>query len=81
MPHPHGEPPPFDEGDRIELVSMTNDPDPIPAGSRGTVVLTPGWFQDAWQVTVSWDNGRALNLVVPPDKAVKIELTPAPRLF
>lgn len=72
MQHPRGEEPPFDEGDRIELVSMTNDPDPIPAGSKGTVAMKPGWFQNAWQVTVEWDSGRALSLVVPPDVAVKL---------
>lgn len=76
MQHPKGEEPPFAEGDRIRLVSMTNDPDPIEAGAAGTVELPPGWFQDAWQIIVKWDNGRTLSLVVPPDVAEKIEPVP-----
>ena len=41
-------------GDRVRLVSMTDDPDPIPAGTTGTVVgVYPhqGWMQ----VDVDWD--------------------------
>ena len=75
MQHPKGEEPPFAKGDRIRLVSMTNDPDPIEPGAEGTVELPPGRFQDAWQVVVKWDNGRSLSLVVPPDVAEKIEPT------
>jgi Domain of unknown function (DUF4314) len=78
MAHPRGEPPPCEEGDRIKLVSMINDPDPIEPGATGTVMMRPGWFQDAWQVTVDWDNGRALNLVVPPDVFEKLEPAPTP---
>jgi Domain of unknown function (DUF4314) len=76
MQHPRGEDPPFEEGDLIKLVSMTNDPDPIEPGATGKVIMRPIWFQDAWQVTVEWHNGRALCLVVPPDVAEKIEPEP-----
>ena len=59
--------PPCKAGDRIELISMPNDPAPIPAGTRGTVVLAPTWFQNNWQLVVEWDIKRSLSLCVPPD--------------
>ena len=58
-------------GDRTRLVSMPMDPDPIPVGSHGTVldVSHHGVRRDAWtQIEVSWENGRMLMLVSPPDK-------------
>jgi hypothetical protein len=58
-------------GDRIRLVAMPDDPDPVPAGTTGTVrsVRTCGSGRDAWlQVDVDWDNGRKLMLSVPPDQ-------------
>lgn len=57
-------------GDRIRLVSMADDPDPIPVGQTGTVkeVYPQGSGKDAWvQIDVDWDNGRSLMLVSPPD--------------
>ncbi len=54
-------------GDRIELVAMNDDPDPIPAGTRGTVQHVnqlSGWSQ----FDVQWDNGRTLMLVTPEDR-------------
>lgn len=59
-------------GDRIELVSMPNDPDPIPFGTRGTVTWNGGWVRgitarDYEQISVKWDNGRTLGLCIPPD--------------
>ena len=54
-------------GDRIRLVAMLDDPDPIPPGTTGTVVSVR--TQGTWaQVDVKWDNGRTLMLVVPPDE-------------
>ena len=53
-------------GERIRLISMPEDPDPIPAGSLGTVrAIHPhhGWTQ----VEVDWDNGRRLMLSLPDD--------------
>lgn len=58
-------------GDRIRLVAMPDDPDPIPSGATGTVtsVAKHGSGRDAWvQVDVDWDNGRKLMLAVPPDQ-------------
>jgi hypothetical protein len=45
---------------------MPEDPDPIPAGSLGTVcAIHPhhGWTQ----IEVDWDNGRQLMLSLPDD--------------
>jgi len=45
---------------------MPEDPDPIPAGSLGTVLsIHPhhGWTQ----IEVDWDNGRRLMLSLPDD--------------
>ena len=54
-------------GDRIRLVHMVDDPDPIPAGTMGTV--TEIHIHSDWtQIEVSWDNDRMLMLASPPDK-------------
>lgn len=57
-------------GDRIELIQMGDDPNPIEPGARGTVTnvvdtsfLRPG----SVQVWIDWDNGRALSLAHPED--------------
>ena len=59
------------KGDRIRLLAMSDDPDPIPVGQLGTVVSVSrhGGGKDAWhQIDVAWDNGRTLMLVSPPDR-------------
>jgi len=62
-------------GDRIRLISMTDDPVPIPAGALGTI--TGVYPQRGWtQVDVNWDSGRSLMLTIPPDR---IELVPSER--
>ncbi|QDT10702.1 DUF4314 domain-containing protein [Planctomycetes bacterium K23_9] len=54
-------------GDRVRLLSMTDDPDPISAGTTGTVAgVYP--LSDWTQVDVDWDNGRSLMLSIPPDQ-------------
>lgn len=58
-------------GDRIRLLEMNDDPSPIPVGQKGTVVgiHRVGEKPDAWlQIDVSWDCGRTLMLVSPPDR-------------
>lgn len=58
------------KGDRIELVYMGEDPDPIPVGTRGTVQLVnPLRFRDGaeTQYLIKWDNGRSLSCITPPD--------------
>jgi hypothetical protein len=68
------------KGDRIRLVAMYDDPDPIPVGQVGTVVGVSrhGDGIDAWhQVDVAWDNGRTLMLVSPPDQFEIVHGDPA----
>lgn len=67
-------------GDRIELIAMPEEPNPIEPGTTGTVtnvvdtsMLRPG----SHQIWVEWDCGedeipRSLALVVPPDRFRKI---------
>lgn len=50
-------------GSRIELVSMKDDPDAIPSGTRGTVTGGNGA-----QMYVDWDNGRTLMLIPGVDQ-------------
>lgn len=61
------------KGDRIELVNMSDDPNPIPVGTKGTIErVNPVEFgkNDKFtQVVVKWDNGRTLMLCIPPDEA------------
>ena len=72
------------KGDRIRLLSMPDDPDPIAVGSTGTVTfVTTGPLA---QVGVAWDNGRSLNLIpgtdafdVIEDAAPAEEAVPIPR--
>ena len=48
-------------GDRIKLISMASDPDPIPVGSTGTVLaVTEGLLA---QIQVKWDCHRSLSLI------------------
>ena len=53
-------------GDRIRLVAMNDDPDPIPHGTLGTVTAIHN-HHDWVQVEVDWDNGRRLMLSLPDD--------------
>jgi hypothetical protein len=53
-------------GDRIRLLSMPDDPDPLPIGATGTVVtITEGPMA---QVCVDWDSGRSLMLIPGVDQ-------------
>ncbi|TWU39345.1 DUF4314 domain-containing protein [Novipirellula artificiosorum] len=62
-------------GDRVRLLSMADDPDPIPAGSTGTVVgVYP--HGDWTQVDVDWDCGRSLMLSMPPDQVEIVSTKP-----
>ena len=54
-------------GDRIRLIAMTDDPDPIATGELGTVVAVYS-HRDWTQVDVDWDCGRSLMLSIPPDR-------------
>lgn len=48
-------------GDRVRLIHMPSDPDPINPGATGTVVAVVGG--DFPQVQVDWDDGRSLALL------------------
>lgn len=59
-------------GDKIKLLKMVDDPDPIPVGSVG-VVTGVVQFGGEIQIQVEWiDVDRRLNLICPPDLFVKI---------
>jgi hypothetical protein len=63
--------------DRIRLVSMPNDPDPIPVGSLGTV-RSVHQHGDWSQVDVAWDNGRQLMLCLPGDVVAVVSKAKSP---
>ena len=52
------------EGMRIKLISMDDDPNPIPAGMKGTIILV----DDMGVIHVNWDNGRRLGVVPGADE-------------
>lgn len=53
--------PPVQPGDRIRLILMVDDPDPLPEGSEGIVTrVTTGSYA---QVDAAWDSGRSLALL------------------
>jgi hypothetical protein len=59
---------PFKVGDRFVLVSMTSDPDPVPAGTTGLITAIGMEWPDGTRVVwVEWDADRSLNLVWPLD--------------
>ena len=58
-------------GDRVRLISMPEDPDPIPVGMEGTVLHVHD-HGDWTQVEVAWDNGRKLMLTLPEDEVTVI---------
>ena len=53
----------YPKGSRIRLIEMADDPQPIPPGTTGTVVAV----DDAGQLVMNWDNGRALSLLPGTD--------------
>jgi hypothetical protein len=58
------------KGDRVRLVFMPNDPEPVEIGTEGTVLAVAHlpWGQDMRsQVAIAWDNGRTLSCICPPD--------------
>lgn len=50
-------------GTKIRLISMPDDPDPIPSGTCGVVI--GGSAEQLW---VDWEIRRSLNLIVGVDK-------------
>lgn len=63
----------YRRGQRIRLLSMGEDPEPISVGSTGTIekaryfdwpMANPGF----WRLDVRWDNRRYLAVIIPPDR-------------
>jgi hypothetical protein len=54
------------EGMRIRMVSMIDDPNPIPKDVEGTIDL----IDDSGTIHVSWDNGRRLGVIPGVDKYI-----------
>ena len=64
----------FKIGQRIEMIQMGNDPNPIPTGTKGTITgFGPTPVKGETQVNVKWDNGRSLSILYPEDKFKIIE--------
>ena len=61
----------YQAGDRIELIRMDNDPNPIAPGTRGVIDFV-NVMHDMTQIGVQWANGRKLMLVLPDDIIKKI---------
>jgi hypothetical protein len=55
-------------GDRIKLLEMPNDPDPIPAGTCGVITGINPIGAGEFQIIVKWEIGRSLMLILPHDK-------------
>ncbi|MCR4888536.1 MAG: DUF4314 domain-containing protein [Ruminococcus sp.] len=53
----------YPEGTRIQLDSDMNDPQPVLAGTKGTIIA----IDDMAQAVMKWDNGRSLSLVLGHD--------------
>lgn len=63
-------------GDRVRLIFMPNDPNPIPPNTEGTVTYInhmPHGMDFRVQIGVAWDNGRSLSCICPPDHVEIIE--------
>lgn len=58
----------YPPGTRLELITMGDDPRPIPPGSRGTV----DYVDDIGTIHMSWDSGRSLGLVPGEDNFRKL---------
>jgi len=57
----------YKPGTRIELISM-EDAFSVPPGTQGTV----DYVDDAGNIHMLWDNGRALSLIEEVDKFKRI---------
>lgn len=58
----------YPAGTRVELDRMGDDPDPVPNGTKGTVVTV----DDIGTVHVNFDNGRSLGICPDVDSFHKI---------
>lgn len=60
--------------DRIRLIEMGPDPDPVPPGTTGTIIDIVE-IDGKKHLTMEWDINRSLNVVIPPDKIEVIGAT------
>lgn len=58
----------FPKGTRVQLDRMGNDPNPVPAGTKGSVVAV----DDIGTIHVNFDNGRLLGICSEVDSFHKI---------
>jgi hypothetical protein len=62
------------KGDKIILVRMNDDPDPIPPGTKG-VIENVHTVNESGKVTtiitVDWEIRRSLNVILPIDEIKK----------
>ncbi len=58
----------YPPGTRLEVQDMPDDPQPVPSGTRGTVV----YVDDMGQIGMKWDNGRTLALIPGVDSFRKL---------
>ena len=61
-------------GDRIELLTMPEDPNPVPEGTQGTVesMTVDSCDTAEYIIGVKWDNGRTLNVCTGVDRVMKV---------
>ena len=60
-------------GDRVEMIGMSFDPDPIDPGTQGTVYWIGDEKISPRQIGVKWDNGRILFMLQGVDRFRRIE--------
>ncbi len=60
----------YPAGTRIQLDEDMDDPQPVFAGTKGTILA----IDDMAQAVIRWDNGRSLSLVLNVDKFHKLQL-------
>lgn len=58
----------YPRGTRVQLDSMGDDPRPVPAGTKGTVVAV----DDIGTLHIEFDNGRSLGICPEADSFHKI---------
>jgi hypothetical protein len=59
----------YPAGTRIQLDADMDDPQPILAGTKGTILA----IDDMAQAVVKWDNGRSLSLIIGHDRFHKLQ--------
>ena len=52
------------EGMRVEMVSMSDDPNPVAKGTKGTIIV----IDNIGTIHVKWDDGRMLGMIPGVDK-------------